>query len=138
MRFLIAVCVVGVLACACGGKPAPPAAKAEQEKAAPALPTGETNWGILSAVGGNFTLTEHPQWDAIGQIRRRKDGSTWVFILWTLKTTGEACPGVYRIEGNQLVGQWGHAEQVQVNDDGEITGNPLPDVVRRVEIVPGM
>lgn len=138
MRYLIALCVVGLLAYACGGKPAPPTPKGEPKKEEVVLPVGETNWGVLTAVGVNFKLEDHPTWTAIGQIRQRKNGTTYIFILWTLTATGEACPGVYEFRFGELHGAWGHGDQVQVDADGGITGNTLADVVRRVEVVPGM
>ncbi len=96
------------------------------------LPT-RTNWGKLSQSpdGKQIIIRDHPVWEAIGYFR--DDGKT-VFLLWTLKSNGHDCPGVYDVdrEKKELHGLWGYGGQVDVGEDGRLTGQTHGDVVHEV------
>ena len=103
-------------------KPLPPPAPFVFEK-------GETNWGLWDGRGKDFILEGHPVWSAVVQFRQRKDGSTWVWVLWTRTATGQPCPGVYLVEGRELHGIWGEGDSVKVDGDGQMTGSFREDVI---------
>ena len=85
-----------------------------------------TNWGDYQQAGEKqFTLDNHPVWYGVGTLR--DDGT--VFLLWTLRSTEEACPGVYHVEGNTLSGVWGYGHNTKVEPNGELTGNIYKDRV---------
>lgn len=92
---------------------------------------GETNWGTLSQVGDGrkITITGNAHWEATGEIR--KDGS--VYVLWILTETGQPAPGVYRIDGTDLIGVWGWSNNVTHEADGTLTGALMEDTIRKVE-----
>ena len=96
------------------------------------LPMGETNWGYFDGYGKDFTIEGHPSWDAIVQVRKRKDGSTWLWVLWTLKSNGDACPGVYWVVDGELHGVWGYGSSVQVDADGQMTGSFYDDRIYKL------
>ena len=52
---------------------------------------GQTNWGFLTQAGRQLAWHGDPVWDGLGEIRM--DGK--INIIWTLRATGEPCPGVY-------------------------------------------
>lgn len=111
-------------------------AKPERKSTEPAAPkkaetqpdiiVGETNWGKLERNGKNFTITGHDTWEAVGEIRTRKDGSRFLFILWTLLSNGRAAPGIYEIGKDGLTGTWGYAEDVTL-EDGKLSGSSSSD-----------
>ncbi|HZZ77187.1 MAG TPA: hypothetical protein VFE62_01630 [Gemmataceae bacterium] len=70
--------------------------KQKSDKKAEALPDlrGETSWGTLTQDGANFTIEGNDRWKCVGTIR--KDGKAQV--IWTLLSSGEACPAVYEIK----------------------------------------
>lgn len=92
---------------------------------------GVTNWGDFTAFGPrDFTLDNHPTWSGVGRVR--DDGS--VLIIWTLRTTEEVAPGVYRVDvDGSLIGCWGFARDTTIEDNGELTGNVRGD---RVYVLP--
>lgn len=88
-------------------------------------------WGKLhfDRQSGALVIEGHPHWDATGQIR--PDGK--MQLLWTTKD-GRPAPGVYEIgKDGILSGQWGYAEDVDIDDGGAITGSTHRDVIRKVE-----
>jgi hypothetical protein len=77
----------------------------------------DSNWGAihLDRQTGNIVIEGHPQ---------------SVFILWTFKRTGEPCPGVYKVkDDNTLEGIWGWSSSVNLNPDGTLTGQTIPDAI---------
>lgn len=101
----------------------------EQKKSIPDMPTGETNWGELTQQGINFKLENHPIWDGIGLIR--EDGK--ISLVWTLRATGEPCPGVYSLDDDgSLKGLWGYSSRVKIEDDGSISGQTYADKTYRL------
>ena len=47
-----------------------------------------------------------------------------MFLLWTLKSNGRPCPGVYRINADKtLTGTWGYGGEVTVEPDGSLSGD---------------
>ena len=120
-RTILVLMVVGLVVAAVAGKPTtgkksdcPP-----KEPAAARLKiVGQTNWGVLTQSGNRLAFNGHGQWDGVGEVRR--DGS--VAVVWTLKSTGEPCPGVYappREKDGALVGKWGYASRgAHIDADG--------------------
>jgi len=108
-------------------KDTPPAVK----PAIPMIPTlpAHTNWGAVTQSGRAVQSSGHPVWDGIGEFRA--DGK--VFILWTLKATGDPCPGVYDWTEGELRGHWGFASDVSVNGKGELEGTLSRDVTHAVD-----
>lgn len=95
----------------------------------PVLPNS-TNWGKLTQVGKDFRIEGHPNWDAVGRIR--DDGK--VFVLWSLRSTGDPCPGVYEIKCGELIGLWGFGTEVEIKNDGSIGGEVRADRIYLVEV----
>ncbi len=128
------------LAISAAGKPAPPDPPKKAVKAktpAERLPCGPTNWGTMQAVGGDFTLTMHPQWEAIADMRTRKDGSVYWLCIWTLSSNGQTAPGIYEFdEEGILTGTWGYSGSCEITDDGRLTGSTMGDRIYRVEPAP--
>lgn len=94
---------------------------------------GHTNWGFLEHDQKDprkFTITGHSHWEAVGEIR--PDGK--VFILWTMLSDGRRAPGVYRIEGRDLHGQWAFGENVEVQEDGSLKGFLHDDVTYKLPV----
>lgn len=92
----------------------------------PPLP-GKTNWGNITQAGRNFTIKGHASWEAEG--RFRDDGK--VVIIWTLLSTKECCPGVYEWDGIDLIGVWGYAGMVFIDEAGELQGETRGDRITK-------
>lgn len=107
--------------------PKPPEAKTLPDYAAM---VGVSNWGTATQEGRVIFLTGHPRWEATGEIRA--DGS--ILLAWTLIETGQVCPGVYRLEGKDLVGTWGYADAVTIEVDGTLSGETRPDRIYRLPL----
>ena len=57
-------------------------------------------------------------------------------MIWTLKDTGRPAPGVYAWDGKSLIGVWGYAEEVTIEEDGRLKGEGLrPDRIYKLEAV---
>jgi hypothetical protein len=133
-RIMLAAFIAALVVTFAAAKPIPPVPKqpAPEVKKLPDLEKlNPTNWGIIRQAGRNFTLTEHPVWEAQGVIR--EDGS--ISLLWTMLATGEPCPGEYEIADDDgkpfLQGVWGYSNEGEVKD-GKTVGLPRPDRVYRV------
>lgn len=114
--------------CRCGFVAVPDKAKKEPKPAPVVDLSMASNWGKVShdAGSGAITITGHPLWDAVGEVR--KDGS--VFLLWTLKSTGQPCPGVYKVHSDKsLTGAWGFGGSVIVEPDGSLSGETHDDQI---------
>lgn len=90
-----------------------------------------SNWGTVTFApeSGQFTFDGHPQWFAVGHVR--KDGR--IFILWTLRATDEPCPGVYDMVDGNWTGKWGHSSSCQIDGDGNLVGTVMSDSIYKVE-----
>jgi hypothetical protein len=103
-------------------------AAALQDGPRPLTLEGPTNWGVITRVGGNFTL-EGPSWTALG--RTRADGK--VVVIWTDLSNGNACPGVYEVTAEGcLQGFWGRNPEVILQEDGTLSGTPRADRIYRL------
>jgi hypothetical protein len=99
-----------------------------QDSPRPLTLEGPTNWGVITRVGGNFTL-EGQNWSALGHTRA--DGK--VVIIWTDLNNGNACPGLYEVTPTgELQGYWGRNPAVVLQEDGTLSGMPSLDRVYRL------
>lgn len=91
---------------------------------------GESNWGTVSYDRSSKTISikGHETWDAEGVVRA--DGS--IFLLWTLKATGEPAPGLYHIKDLKLDGHWNYASKVITDENGEMQGLTYHDQVYKL------
>ena len=136
MKAFISIITILLAAMATNATPVPKDKSPTDPKEKPPpvmLPTGETNWGFLTQQDQFFSLEGHPRWSASGEIRKRRDGSIYVQILWVMKTDGELCPGIYRIEADGLHGIWGYEDLVTIDDDGNLTGDFYEDRTYRLK-----
>lgn len=136
MRTLFTILAALLIASVADTKPAPdkpppkvPPKKTDSPPPLPVLPAN-TNWGKLTQSGRDFQLKGHPVWEGVGRIR--EDGR--VFILWTLLSSGDPCPGVYDWQDGELRGHWGFADNVQITPQGEIVGSIQQDRTHAVEL----
>lgn len=91
---------------------------------------GETNWGYIKQDGLNLIISGHPQWIATGKICKDKDRT--VIIQWVEIETGRAGPGVYKMVGKDLVGEWGWSPDTWVNPNNAIGGDSRADRIFKV------
>ena len=131
MRTILAVLAFVFLSAIADTKPVTKPKEQPKKAERPQLPMLpiNTNWGKLTQSGREFRLTGHPIWEGVGRIR--EDGR--VFILWTLLSTGDPCPGVYDWQEGELRGYWGFSGDVQINARGEIEGAVVRDVTHAVD-----
>lgn len=78
---------------------------------------GPTNWGWLCVDGRSFTLEGHVRWKATGYVRA--DGV--IVIMW-VDTDNTLAPGTYRLHEKGLIGEWGHAHESRISEDGKLEG----------------
>ena len=139
MRYLFSILFLFVLCLAITAKPIPPTKQTtEPAKKTPAerLPTGRTCWGVLNRINGDFTLTGDEEWEGIGEMVIRKDGSVYFLIIWTLTASGHTGPGIYEFDAEGiLTGRWGMTGSCQIEGD-RLTGITYPDQIYLVEKTP--
>lgn len=98
-------------------KPTKPPVPAEPKAKKIFIRKGETNWGFLTHDNKNLHFRGHMQWNGEGVVR----GDGRIFILWTELPSLKPAPGVYSIQPDgTLIGQWGYANDVDIDDKGNI------------------
>jgi len=110
----------------------PPRVKDAPPPAATLILCGPTNWGEFSQVGRYVYLAGDPIWSAAGSIQ--SDGR--VQIEW-VTNDGRSGLSVYTIQRDgTFVGQWGWKEDCEILGNGNLVGNVMPDMIRRVAAPP--
>ena len=90
---------------------------------------GPTNWGTVSWAGKRIAVEGHECWEAAGYVR--DDGK--VFLIWTFRSDGRPAPGLYEFKDGGLNGEWGWATDVQIGEDGMLTGDLHTDRIYRTK-----
>jgi hypothetical protein len=93
------------------------------KKTGDALPyvSGECPWGIVSQGGRKIIITGGSSWTASGMVR---DDSK-VELTWTILSSGKEAMGVYSFKNGILSGQWGWMEDVDLDRDGNLSGENI-------------
>jgi len=95
--------------------PVVPAERKEGQQPVPDL-VATTQFGSMTQSGKVLTI-QGTYWSATGEIR--EDGT--IYLLWITRG-GRIAPGVYRQDGDTLVGNWGWVDDVEIALDGELIG----------------
>lgn len=113
LPFVGAVLVAASLLIACFAAP-------DDRPVRNALPdlAGQCEFGTVAQVGRAVSITGGT-WLATGQIN--PNGT--VTLYWTATHSGQQAVGVYRVDGRKLMGHWGWADAVEINDQGELEGD---------------
>jgi hypothetical protein len=115
--------------CATPDRPEP---KKEPKKAELPKLAMQSNWGTLTQIGADIKIEGHTHWSAVGAIL--KNGK--ISLSWELLADGRRAPGIYEWDGMKLNGRWNYADQVIVEDDGELTGPTNSDTIHPLPMPP--
>lgn len=110
----------------------PPDRPSIEPKKPPAIPqiAGPSQWGDITQVGRSITITGHEHW-RVDKGEIKNDGT--LQVIWILNADGKAAPGLYKIKANgHISGLWAWGTEVTEDEDGNLLGLHVPDVLRRV------
>ncbi len=135
MRYVFWAMAVGLIVAGVAlGKPTRPMGEPGPPGKGPAVMvpdvSGETNWGTITQTGKTLSIFGNWTWSApTGEIL--EDGK--VLVRWWNSDERRPALGLYRIEGENLVGFWGWENECEINEEGVLAGSLRSETLWKVE-----